>query len=64
MDIASVRNFMYHGEVNISQDELNSFLLVAEDIKMKGLTQNLEMAQKANAKETIDIRNNINLFVL
>ena len=31
---------MYHGEVNIAQDELNSFLTVAEDLKVKGLTQN------------------------
>ena len=35
----SVLNFMYHGEVNVSQDELNSFLAVAEDLKVKGLTQ-------------------------
>ena len=30
---------MYHGEVNVAQDELNSFLLVAEELKVKGLTQ-------------------------
>ena len=39
-DLQSVLNFMYHGEVNIAQDELNSFLAVAEDLKVKGLTQN------------------------
>jgi len=38
-DLQSVLNFMYHGEVNVSQDELNSFLAVAEDLKVKGLTQ-------------------------
>jgi len=31
---------MYHGEVNVAQDELNSFLTVAEDLQVKGLTQN------------------------
>jgi len=31
---------MYHGEVNVAQEELNSFLAVAEDLKVKGLTQN------------------------
>ena len=36
----AVLNFMYHGEVNIAQDELNSFLAVAEDLQVKGLTQN------------------------
>ena len=39
-DMVSVLNFMYHGEVNIAQEELNSFLAVAEDLKVKGLTQN------------------------
>jgi hypothetical protein len=31
---------MYHGEVNVAQEELNSFLAVAEDLRVKGLTQN------------------------
>jgi len=39
-DLQSVLNFMYHGEVNVAQEELNSFLAVAEDLKVKGLTQN------------------------
>ena len=39
-DLVSVLNFMYHGEVNVAQEELNSFLAVAEDLKVKGLTQN------------------------
>ena len=38
--LQSVLNFMYHGEVNIAQEELNSFLAVAEDLQVKGLTQN------------------------
>jgi len=38
-NLVSVLNFMYHGEVNIAQEELNSFLAVAEDLKVKGLTQ-------------------------
>merc|ERR1719154_952926 len=36
----AVLNFMYHGEVNVAQDDLNSFLQVAEDLRVKGLTQN------------------------
>jgi len=38
-DMESVLNFMYHGEVNVAQDDLNSFLQVAEDLRVKGLTQ-------------------------
>ena len=31
---------MYQGEVKVAQDELNSFLALAEDLCVKGLTQN------------------------
>ena len=39
-DLQSVLSFMYHGEVNVAQEELNSFLAVAEYLRVKGLTQN------------------------
>ena len=39
-DLESVLDFMYQGEVNVAQDDLNSFLAVAEDLQIKGLTQN------------------------
>jgi len=38
-DLQAVLNFMYHGEVNVAQEELNSFLAVAEELQVKGLTQ-------------------------
>jgi len=44
-DLQSVLNFMYHGEVNVAQEELNSFLTVAEDLKVKGLTQSQQGSQ-------------------
>eukprot|EP00090_Calanus_glacialis_P020966 TRINITY_DN3236_c0_g1_i2.p1 TRINITY_DN3236_c0_g1~~TRINITY_DN3236_c0_g1_i2.p1 ORF type:complete len:356 (-),score=72.40 TRINITY_DN3236_c0_g1_i2:70-1137(-) len=46
-DLQSVLNFMYHGEVNVAQEELNSFLAVAEDLRVKGLTQNQGGASSA-----------------
>ena len=46
-DLQSVLNFMYHGEVNVAQDELNSFLAVAEDLRVKGLTQNDQQAESS-----------------
>jgi hypothetical protein len=39
-DLQSVLNFMYHGEVSVAREDLNSFLSVAEDLRVKGLTQN------------------------
>jgi len=47
-DLVSVLNFMYHGEVNVAQEELNSFLAVAEDLKVKGLTQNNSDSKQQN----------------
>jgi len=39
-DMQAILNFMYYGEVKVAQEELNSFLAVAEDLEVKGLTQN------------------------
>jgi len=51
-DLQSVLNFMYHGEVNVAQEELNSFLAVAEDLRVKGLTQNQSGSSSSRPKET------------
>merc|ERR1719402_2174051 len=41
---------MYMGEVNVAQEELNSFLAVAEDLRVKGLTQ--DNNQNSDSKQT------------
>ena len=38
-DLTSILDFMYQGQVNIAQTDLNSFLTVAEELKIKGLVQ-------------------------
>ena len=38
-DLQAVLSFVYNGEVNIAQQDLSSFLVAAEDLKIKGLTQ-------------------------
>jgi len=45
-DLVAVLNFMYHGEVNVAQEDLNTFLAVAEDLKVKGLTQSSENSSR------------------
>ena len=49
--IQSVLNFMYYGEANIAQEDLNTFLSVAEELKVKGLTQNPSQ-QSSSSKPT------------
>jgi len=55
-DLQSVLNFMYHGEVNVAQEELNSFLAVAEDLRVKGLTQGPGSAAHSSKPKSDHIR--------
>ena len=43
-------NFMYQGEVNVAQEELNTFLAVAEDLRVKGLTQGNSNSDKPKSE--------------
>ena len=38
-NLKQVLDFMYNGEVNVAQEELNTFLNVAEELKVKGLSR-------------------------
>ena len=38
-DLLAIVDFMYNGETNIFQENLDSFLSIAEDLSMKGLTK-------------------------
>ena len=37
-DFASILDFLYFGEANVYQEDLDAFLAIAEEIKLKGLT--------------------------
>ena len=37
-DLLNIVKFMYHGEVNIFQEDLDKFLSLAEELELKGLT--------------------------
>merc|ERR1719339_332671 len=52
-DMEAVLNFMYHGEVNVAQDDLNSFLQVAEELRVKGLTQSTSGGSDASNTSTL-----------
>lgn len=48
--LTSVVDFIYQGEVNVPQDDLNDFLAVAEDLKLKGLIPDKTPTQETIAK--------------
>ncbi len=43
--LASIVDFIYHGEVNIQQEELNDFMAIAEELELEGLTGASSMDQ-------------------
>lgn len=53
-DLSAVLDFMYHGEVNVEQDHLKSFLAVAERLRVRGLCQN-DGTSPASSKTASDI---------
>ena len=38
-DLQNLLNFMYQGEANVSEEDLNNFLEIAEDLNMRGLSE-------------------------
>jgi hypothetical protein len=53
-DLNAIINFMYHGEVNIFQEQLESFLITAEFLEVKGLTDNIEDESSKSQLRVID----------
>ena len=37
-DLSAIMDFLYHGEANVFQENLDSFLALAEELQLKGLT--------------------------
>ena len=48
--LVAIIDFLYLGETNISQESLDSFLVIAEDLQLKGLMgqNNEEKVKKCN----------------
>ena len=58
-ELLKVLDFIYKGEVSVSQDEINSFLSTAEELKIKGLSnkqsdepQSFPSKKKTHTSET------------
>ena len=39
-NLASILDLIYNGEVNVAQEDLNSFLAIADEFQIKGLIKN------------------------
>ena len=50
-DLMSVIDFMYSGETSIFEDNIDSFLVVAEELKIKGLMGTFNNHQKEKQSE-------------
>lgn len=58
--LTSMLEFIYNGETNINEDNLDEFLAIASEFKLKGLVDvatdpPLEEDSKLNARETVDM---------
>ena len=48
-DLIAIVDFLYYGEASVFQENLDSFLAIAEELKLKGLTgQNVEESKAGN----------------
>ena len=57
-NLLSMVDFLYHGEANVYQENLDSFLAMADDLRLKGLDQNRE----EGLKEVLSSKTHNNLF--
>ena len=66
-DLNNILNFIYTGEVSVKQEDLNSFLAAAADLKIKGLTEpktQSEVPVSRNTKISQDPSTSSNKFQL
>ena len=54
-DLVSVLDFIYHGEANIYEEDLNDFLAIAEELELKGLSS----STKSNNKSLPNVENKV-----
>ena len=58
-DLEAVLSFMYLGQVNLAQEDLDSFLALAEELEMKGLTPGEKFSHaNSNRIAMLDTQNN------
>lgn len=56
-ELRSMMDYMYRGEVNITQEQLGSFLKAAESLQIKGLTENSGRSERKIDSRKSTVRN-------
>ena len=54
-DLVCLIDFIYHGEANVYEEDLNDFLVIAEELDLKGLcgsSQSEEAPHSRNKKQS------------
>merc|ERR1712183_148531 len=49
-DLVSILDFIYHGETNVHQEDLDVFLATAKEMKLKGLTEESDSIKSINTE--------------
>ena len=50
-DMGAIVDFMYYGEANVYQENIDSFLTIASELNLKGLSQNRSETEESTAKK-------------
>ena len=50
-DLVAIMDFLYYGEANVLQENLDAFLALAEELRLKGLTGGGAQAEKEQVEE-------------
>jgi len=59
LNLVYLLEFMYNGQVNVSQEHLTEFLVVAEDLKVNGLSQSKQGTSRASTSKPTNCPQNL-----
>ena len=61
-DLAAIVDFMYHGEANIFQEDIDSFLCLADELKLKGLSGSRPLQEDPGEEKILNIAKSVENF--
>ena len=66
-DLQAILDFLYCGEANVFQEDLDSFLSIAEELQLEGLTgkaDDAEFEKSAPVKEEEELKSNLSTYII